>query len=660
MRTEHESFVGEKHEPLPKQPRPVVFGGVKYNPDGDLHSISILNGHLVTHDAPSESHDVVSLIKQKAPDWKVVAVGIHGANGQGAALRDNLWDFHDTVSVDVDHLPNPDHETITRHAAERFDGLVAKVDLDPVTREVHPRRLVSKEAYQQDDPERYAQLEHFAKKFEGKRIFHLSSTPQGGGVALMRQAEIDLLNQMGVDAHWSIMKIDAEFTDVTKRSFHNNFQDVEGAKPLTAERKAKFEGVSEENFNGVTNDPEEKFVGFKDQLLASDVVVIDDYQPSGMIPLLRTALDELNKERAAKGEEPKEIEILYRSHIQIDTEKTDKPGTPQYEAWNYLWENNIQYADAFISHPMREFVPKNVPMERVVQMGAATDIGKTRGFDGLNKHLNEEQMDYYLDVVDTFLDEQGGQTPLDRNRPWVAQIARFDPSKNIEGVIEEYKIARDRMQAEGRTDLPQLVIAGHGAVDDPDGKPLFEKTMALLQSDEYKHLASDVKVVRLPHIDQPLNALVQGASVILQRSLKEGFEIKATEAFKKRKPVIGSTEGGIPKQFTPNESGGYYGGYLVSPYDHVTAAGHLYDLLTNDVLRAEKSSEAEAYANADFGTVQNTLNWMYLATRVVEEGRIEDGHFGSVVELAKGKYQQETKDILPIQNNTPVVVYQTT
>jgi len=582
----------------------------------------------VQHDGQDiQDEDKRRLHTEGAFNGKRLAVGIYGASARREELRTKLWLDHDTVPVDLDHMGEADHAASTKYVSEKFDGYVPRVDLDPVTREVRPRRLVSKEAYREDDPERYKQLEHLAEQFKGKRVFHVSSTPQGGGVALMRQAEIDLLNQMGVDAHWGVMKIDDEFVDVTKRSFHNNFQDVDGAKPLTEERKAKFKSVSKENF-----------AIFKDQFLQSDVVVVDDYQPSGMIPLLLEALEELNKERAARGEDPKVIEILYRSHIQIDTEKTDKEGTPQNEAWNFIWEGGIKYADAFISHPMQQFVPKNVPMERVVKMGAATDIGKNRGFDGLNKDLNEEQMSFHLDIVDLFLAEQGGQTPLDRSRPWVTQIARFDPSKNIEGVIQEYKMARDRMEAEGRKDLPQLVIAGHGAVDDPDGQPLFDKTMELLQSDEYKHLAQDVKVVRLPHIDQPLNAILQGARVLMQRPRKEGFEIKPTEAQRKGVPVIVSDRGGIKLQVVDG-----VGGYIVSFDDHQLAADHLYNLLTDDALHEKMSKGAKATANSDYGTVQNSINWMYLANRVLKEGRIEDGHFGSVVDLAKKKY---IKDVL--------------
>lgn len=589
------------------------FGGVKFHPDGIFH-FGVLNGYRAEKKVPGHEITTVDQITHHltstSPEVKIIAAGIHGADRHTNELTTKLWLHHDIVPIHVSEKDDEkfiDPHVLAEKASKSFgEHAVAKVTIDPITHEVTPRRLVSKEQYKDSDPEAYTMLEHFAEKFKGKQLFHVSSTPQGGGVALMRHAEIDLLNQMGVDAHWGVMKIhDPDVVDITKRSMHNNLQDVPGAKPLTDERKVMFTEWNKKNFEI-----------FKERFKTSDVIVIDDYQPSGMIPYIL----EVNPD----------VKILYRSHIQIDTKKTDQEGTMQHDAWRFVWEGGVKHAHAFVSHPMKEFIPANVPMERVVQMGAATDR-----FDGLNKHLSPEQMDHYLDVVDGFL-ESYGQTPIDRERPWVTQVARFDPSKNIEGVIEEYKLTRDRMEREGRTDLPQLVIAGHGAVDDPDGAPLLEKTMRLLQGNEYRHLASDVKVLRLPHIDQPLNALLQGAKVVMQRSIKEGFEVKVTEALMKGKPVIVSDRGGIPVQVVDGK-----GAFVVDPNDHEKAAGHLYNLLTDDALHARMSQEAKASANPDYTTVQNTLNWLYLATEVLEKGKIHDGHFSSVVKRTRENFAKE-------------------
>ena len=67
------------------------------------------------------------------------------------------------------------------------------------------------------------------------------------------------------------------------------------------------------------------------------------------------------------------LPIVYRSNIEIRSDLTSIKGSPQEEVWEYLWKN-IQLADLFISHPVSKFVPKDVPMEKVCLLGAATDL----------------------------------------------------------------------------------------------------------------------------------------------------------------------------------------------------------------------------------------------------------------------------------------------
>src|SRR5260370_21068430 len=127
--------------------------------------------------------------------------------------------------------------------------------------------------------------------------------------------------------------------------------------------------------------------------------------------------------------------------------------------------------------------------------------------------------------------------------------------------------------------VPQLVLAGNGSIDDPDGLPLYNAIMELLRSERYADLASDVKVARLPHIDQLLNTLLRKCTVALQLSLKEGFEVKVTEALMKGKPVIAYRAGGIPLQIQGGRDG-----FLVAVGDTRQVTQHLYHVLPNDGL----------------------------------------------------------------------------
>jgi len=90
----------------------------------------------------------------------------------------------------------------------------------------------------------------------------------------------------------------------------------------------------------------------------ADVIVVDDPQMHGLIPLIK----------AVTIDRP----VIYRSHIEIRSDLVAKDGTPQSNAWDYLWDN-VKMADMFISHPVRRFVPSNVPVSMIGYLPAATD-----------------------------------------------------------------------------------------------------------------------------------------------------------------------------------------------------------------------------------------------------------------------------------------------
>jgi hypothetical protein len=90
----------------------------------------------------------------------------------------------------------------------------------------------------------------------------------------------------------------------------------------------------------------------------ADVVVVDDPQMPGLIPLIKEARPN--------------VPIIYRSHIEIRSDLAEKEGSPQKEVWDYLWER-IQLADVFISHPVNKFVPNDVPIEKVGLLPATSD-----------------------------------------------------------------------------------------------------------------------------------------------------------------------------------------------------------------------------------------------------------------------------------------------
>ncbi len=132
---------------------------------------------------------------------------------------------------------------------------------------------------------------------------------------------------------------------------------------------------------------------------------------------------------------------------------------------------------------------------------------------------------------------------VDRDRPIVTQISRFDKLKDQAGVIEVYKKVKKHIDC-------QLVLAGGGAADDPDSLQVYKMIESLAEKDP------DIHVIYLPpSSDIEINALQRASTVILQKSLREGFGLTVTEALWKAKPVIATAVGGIPLQITHKYSG---------------------------------------------------------------------------------------------------------
>lgn len=501
-------------------------------------------------------------------------------------LKDDIVPFAMTVHG---MAAKPAAKKLAKKAQRQFiEDNIAQIYFDK-QRKVICSHLVRPSDYKKlVQPEDYEKLIKLAEdiKASKERVVFFSSTPRGGGVALMRHALIRLLNQLGVDVSWHVMDNDnPEIFDITKKKFHNILQGVAPANSVLTEKEKKtFLEWSKKNAQF-----------FKPVFKRATTIIIDDPQPSGMIPYIKKV-------------NPK-AKIIYRSHIQIDTSIISKPA--QKNTWDFIWQN-VKLADIFVSHPIEDFVPPDVAKNKkdTAYMPATTDE-----LDGLNKPLTEDQLSYYLSMFNKHL-EENGQTPLDANREYIAQIARFDPSKGIPDVVVSYRTLRERLEADEIPDekTPQLVIAGHGSIDDPEGSPILEETMHRLNMDLNKKYAKDIKVARLPHVDQLLDALLSKSRVVLQLSHKEGFEIKVSEALAKGKPVIAYKTGGIPLQIEDEVTG-----YLVPVGNTSQVAEHLYNLCTNDELYNKMSSDAETRVKREYFTVGNASRWMELVLLLSEK-----------------------------------------
>ena len=321
-----------------------------------------------------------------------------------------------------------------------------------------------------------------AKGLEGKIITNINSTAVGGGVAEILTRMVPLLRELGVDARWEVIKGDDRFFNITKK-IHNALHGVDVA--LSEEEVDYFLEVERENAENIN--------------LEGDVVFVHDPQPIALV-----------EKKAQLGNK-----WLWRCHIDFSH--------PKEWVWNFLRFYIEKYDAAVFSAPA---FARALSINQILISPSIDPLSEK------NRELNEEEINT---VFDRFV--------IDRSRPIVTQISRFDYLKDPVGVVEAYKLAKKRVDCE-------LILAGGPATDDPEGEKVLSEVKERAAGDP------DIFILLLPPgSDFEINALQRGSTVILQKSLREGFGLTVAEALWKAKPVIASAVGGIPLQVTHKYSG---------------------------------------------------------------------------------------------------------
>src|SRR5207247_8445933 len=275
--------------------------------------------------------------------------------------------------------------------------------------------------------------------------------------------------------------------------------------------------------------------------LDHDFVIVHDPQP---LPLIEHY--------------DKKCPWLWRCHLDLSR--------PNAEMWKYLRRWIDKYDAVVVSCP--EYKQEMKPPQRVVM--PAIDP-----FTIKNRQLTDREIDVRL-----------AHYKIPTDLPLVVQISRFDPWKDPEGVVEAFKLARKQVDA-------RLVLLGNFATDDPEGAKIFEALRAC-QEEQILILTSgdDTALV---------NALQTRATVVLQKSLREGFGLTVAEAMWKGTPVIGGNVGGIRYQIEDGVSG-----FLVSSVEE--AAERVVCLVKDEKLRQEMGRRA-----------RETVREKFLLTSYVEQ-----------------------------------------
>ena len=207
---------------------------------------------------------------------------------------------------------------------------------------------------------------------------------------------------------------------------------------------------------------------------------------------------------------------IWRCHVDISN--------PNRDVWEFLLNFITQYNSAVFSAP--SFSHK-LPIRQFLIPPSIDPLSDK------NKELPHETID---DVLRKY--------SIKKDKPIIMQISRFDRLKDPLGVIEAYKLVKKHIDC-------QLVLAGGTVIDDPEGSEVLGEVREKAKQDE------DIHVLLIPRNqnDIEVNALQRAATVIVQKSLKEGFGLTVAEALWKAKPVVASHVGGIPLQVRHKYSG---------------------------------------------------------------------------------------------------------
>jgi trehalose synthase len=190
---------------------------------------------------------------------------------------------------------------------------------------------------------------------------------------------------------------------------------------------------------------------------------------------------------------------------------------------------------------------------------------------------------------------------VDVERPILLQVSRFDPWKDPLGVIDAYRIVKKEVPG------VQLVMIGSLADDDPEGQEYLDRTRAHAGGDPDVYLFTNLDGVK----DQEVNAFQRAATVVVQKSLREGFGLVVAEALWKGIPVVAGKVGGIVIQIQDGVSG-----YLVSSPEE--CAARCLDLLRDPALRKRMAAAGREHVRENFLITRDLRDQLELVTTLAK------------------------------------------
>jgi trehalose synthase len=415
-----------------------------------------------------------------------------------------------------------------------------------------------------------AAADDFRRALAGRTVWNVSSTAVGGGVAEMLQVLLGYASDLKIASRWMVITGDAEFFVITKR-LHNEVHGDSSGGLLTAGDAGHYARMLAANAVELLN-----------YVQPGDLVLLHDPQTAGLTEYLTHA----------------GALVAWRSHIGVDWQNDVTEA-----AWSFLLPN-LRAARGFV-FTRREYVPSQIPGDKLAIIPPSIDP-----FSPKNQRLDAGTVRGVLATIGV-LDAAAPREPAAFTRrdgtvghvtrqaeitgdgrpgpddPIVTQVSRWDHLKDMRGVMRGFA---DYVAPTCDAYLVLVGPAVEGVSDDPEGAAVFAECLL-----EWRDLPAPVRnrilLVTLPldDVDENaamVNALQRHATVIVQKSLAEGFGLTVAEGMWKERPVVGSAVGGIIDQIAAGT-----GVLLPDPHD-LGAFGSAVRRLLEDPDEADRMGRA--------------------------------------------------------------------
>jgi trehalose synthase len=427
--------------------------------------------------------------------------------------------------------------------------------------------------------------------FEGRQIVNINSTASGGGVAEMLRTLLGYARGVGLDADWLVVTGDDRFFPITKR-IHNGLYGSPGdGGALGATEREHYERTTSENLRRLSG-----------AVRSGDVVIVHDPQPAGLIAPLR--------DLGAK--------VVWRCHVGHDgsNEWTER-------AWEFI-RPYVEVADAHV-FSREAFAPSWIDRARLRVIPPSIDPFAPKNRDLTPYEVLALLVGAGLVAADGVHPDERVRSPAhvvregppaDPRVPLVVQVSRWDRIKDMGGVLEGF--ARHVTVPDARLALVGPAVTG--VSDDPESEELWSETVA-----QWKQLPRAVReridLAAVP-MDDPvenalvINALQRHATVVVQKSLAEGFGLTVAEAMWKSRPVVASAVGGIVDQIADGDTG-----LLVQDPRDLESFGAAVERLLRDPVEANRlGRNARSHVERHFLGDRHLLEYAVLITELIAAG----------------------------------------